>query len=78
MVYPSAYWQQMTTKSVLMPADVRETDDFSLKHFKQLEKLNGFPIALYNLEKDEGGLVNIACLLVPDKKLVEGACLFVI
>ena len=51
MVYPSAYWQQMTTKSVLMPTDVRETDDFSLKHFKQLEKLNGFPIALYNLEK---------------------------
>ena len=72
MVYPSAYWQQIAAESVLMPADVRETGDFSLKHFKQLEKLNGFPIALYNLEKDEGGLVNISCLLAPDKKLVEG------
>ena len=72
-LYPSAYWQQMAAESVRMPADVRQTGDFSLKYFKQLEKLNGFPIALYNLEKDEGGLVNITCLLVPDKKLVEAA-----
>lgn len=55
-----------------MPADVRQTGDFSLKHFKQFEKLNGFPIALYNLEKGEDGSVNISCLLAPDKKLVEG------
>ena len=70
-LYPRDYWQQMAAESVIMPADVGQTGDFSLKHFKQLEKLNGFPIALYNLEKGEKGSVNISCLLGPDKKLVE-------
>merc|ERR1711882_19191 len=49
----SSYWEQMAAETVQMPAEVRQTGDFSLKHFKQLEKLNDFPIAVYNLEKWE-------------------------
>ena len=69
--YPIDYWRQMAAESVIMLADVGQTGNFSLKHFKQLEKLNGFPIALYNLEKVGEGSVTISCLLGPDKKLVE-------
>merc|ERR1711873_281090 len=71
--YPIDYWEQMAAESVQMPPDVRQTGDFSLKHFKQLEKLNDFPIAVYNLEQgEEEGAASISCLLAPDKQLVEG------
>merc|ERR1711917_79823 len=72
-LYRASYWEQMAAETVQMPAEVRQTGDFSLKHFKQLEKLNDFPIAVYNLEQaEEDGSSSISCLLDPDKQLVEG------
>ena len=69
--YETEIWDKMYMQSVNLPEECIENEEFTLKHFKQLEKLNKIPIVVYNLEKRKGDKINIDCILAPSKQVLD-------
>ena len=69
--YFSIYWEKMFEQNEVLPNEFMENDEFTIKNFKQLERLNGFPIAVYNLQKNKGDGVYLECIVAPTKHILK-------
>ena len=61
----------MDIEDVRLPTLSMENGEFTMKNWKDLEKLNKQPIVVYNMEKRKGKKVHLTCIVAPSKKVLE-------